>query len=287
MSDDHKEEEEYHFVEEPNLGHFEVNEPAFSKPQSSAAEVASKKSLPIPDVSKILEVINPLIEKVKQNFMLRISLIFIVVLLFTVMIYRCTANPLATKINEKMTSIPLKHAITTVSSKPIEVIEVVAVKPKVMTQVPSVSNQYSDSSKSQSNLQAQVDALSMQVSNLNANINNIAASIRTVSNQLSQLEETVSNESRVSAGLSHQIKQLRPQKKMTTAHTRMPVHIVQYYLQAVIPGRAWLRSSDGDTFTVSQGTSLPQYGVVRYIDALHGRVLTSSGQVIKFSQADS
>lgn len=284
MSNDHQEEDEYHFIEEPSMGAFEVNEPVPSKPQSNTAEVTPKKNLPLLDVAKILEIVNPFIEKVKQNFILRISLIFIVVLLFSVVIYRCTANPLAEKVNEKMIPIPLKNATKIVSSKPVEV---VTVKPKVMSQVPIISNQYTDSSKSQSNLQAQVDALSMQVSNLNGNINNIADNLRTVSNQLSQLAASVGNESRISAGLSEQIKQLHPKKKIEIAHMSKPVHIVQYYLQAVIPGRAWLRSSDGDTFTVSQGTSLAQYGVVRYIDALHGQVLTSSGQVIKFSQDDS
>ena len=62
---------------------------------------------------------------------------------------------------------------------------------------------------------------------------------------------------------------------------------VYYYIQAVIPGRAWLVSSQGLTITVREGTSVPGYGIVKLIDPNQGRILTSSGRTITFSQQDS
>jgi len=77
-------------------------------------------------------------------------------------------------------------------------------------------------------------------------------------------------------------KKVRASKKVVAATPP-----AQYFLQAIIPGRAWLISTNGDTVTVREGTRISSYGVVRFIDAKRGRVLTSSGQVIRFSQEDS
>jgi intracellular multiplication protein IcmG len=62
---------------------------------------------------------------------------------------------------------------------------------------------------------------------------------------------------------------------------------VIYHLEAVIPGRAWLMGSDGNTLTVRKGSMLPGYGIVTFIDANQGRVSINSGQVIRFSQDDN
>jgi intracellular multiplication protein IcmG len=62
---------------------------------------------------------------------------------------------------------------------------------------------------------------------------------------------------------------------------------LKYYVQAVIPGRAWLIATNGATLTVREGTLISGYGVVKLIDPTQGRVLTSSGRIIRFSQSDS
>ena len=55
-----------------------------------------------------------------------------------------------------------------------------------------------------------------------------------------------------------------------------------FYIQAIVPGRAWLSSNKGDYVTVSLGSKLAEYGAVRRIDAEAGLVLTSSGKMIHF-----
>lgn len=50
-------------------------------------------------------------------------------------------------------------------------------------------------------------------------------------------------------------------------------------LQAVVPGRAWLRTRAGETLTVAVGDSLPDGVRVTAIDAKGGEVRTSSGVV--------
>lgn len=52
-------------------------------------------------------------------------------------------------------------------------------------------------------------------------------------------------------------------------------------IHAIIPGRVWLRASDGSTLTVTMGDVIPGYGKVMVIDAPSSTVVTSSGVVIR------
>ncbi len=51
----------------------------------------------------------------------------------------------------------------------------------------------------------------------------------------------------------------------------------EYSLHAVIPGRAWLKSSSGQIVTVTEGDLVGNYGKILVIDAANGVVLTNSG----------
>lgn len=55
-----------------------------------------------------------------------------------------------------------------------------------------------------------------------------------------------------------------------------------YYVEAVIPGRAWLKAADGTTLTVSPGEVVPKYGRVTSINPDNGTVATTSGKIIHY-----
>ena len=55
-----------------------------------------------------------------------------------------------------------------------------------------------------------------------------------------------------------------------------------YYIQAIIPGRAWIRTSNGQTITVAYGDELAGLGKVTKIDAENGVVITSSGAKVMY-----
>lgn len=63
-------------------------------------------------------------------------------------------------------------------------------------------------------------------------------------------------------------------------HKYVPTQI--YYVEAVVPGRAWLQGSDGETISVSIGSYLEGYGRVTRIDTEKGIVVTSSGHIIPY-----
>lgn len=51
----------------------------------------------------------------------------------------------------------------------------------------------------------------------------------------------------------------------------------EYVVHAIIPGRAWLKSTSGKIVTVTEGQSLGNYGNIAVIDTENGTVVTSSG----------
>lgn len=79
-------------------------------------------------------------------------------------------------------------------------------------------------------------------------------------------------------------KMIRKSPKRRRART---VPRTMYFIQAMIPGRAWLKGKNGSTITVGKGSRLPGYGRVQRIDPKAGTVVMSSGVVIRYSAADS
>ena len=71
------------------------------------------------------------------------------------------------------------------------------------------------------------------------------------------------------------------QTAMETAPAQPPVvepaPRVAYSVQAIIPGRAWLRSDNGETVTVAEGDMVKQLGRVTKIDPYDGVVEVSTG----------
>ncbi len=54
-----------------------------------------------------------------------------------------------------------------------------------------------------------------------------------------------------------------------------------YTVHAIIPGRAWLKSANGQIITVTEGDKIGDYGTVAVIDAANGLIRTSSGIIIR------
>lgn len=156
--------------------------------------------------------------------------------------------------------------------------------PPVIAENPSpmINQKLSTLEVTQQSMRSEVDAVNTQLGGLNTNVT-------ALSNQIVQLNQTIAA---LSAKLDEQsavIEKLtvKAKRKVMSHKVKKAQTPFRYYLQAVIPGRAWLIATNGSTLTVREGTKIPRYGVVKLIDPLQGRVLMSSGQVIKFSQADS
>lgn len=136
----------------------------------------------------------------------------------------------------------------------------------------------------QQNVQSQVSSMNEQVGNVNNNVNNLTS-------QISRLNQTITDLTTQLSKQSEEINVLMERTKPKPIRRAMPPRQFHqaniYYINAVIPGRAWLIGTNGSTLTIREGTKIAGYGVVKLIDSMEGRILTSSGRVIRFSQEDS
>ncbi|MGQ3888118.1 type IVB secretion system protein IcmG/DotF [Legionella sp. CNM-1927-20] len=135
----------------------------------------------------------------------------------------------------------------------------------------------------QQGMRADINTLNNQLSGINSNISNLNVKIENLTQIINTLSATIEKQINQIAALTAVKKAPRVKKVVR----RVIVPRRMYYIQAVIPGRAWLIASNGSTLTVREGTNIPGYGVVKLIDPNQGRVLTSSGRIIRFSQQDS
>lgn len=105
---------------------------------------------------------------------------------------------------------------------------------------------------------SQQTAMQNRIQELNAKV----ASMETIINQLNQLLQA--------KAAAAQTTQVRPRVEQ-----RIPRMI--YSVQAIIPGRAWLKSESGDTVTVAEGDILKGYGRISKIDPYDGIVQINTG----------
>jgi intracellular multiplication protein IcmG len=127
-----------------------------------------------------------------------------------------------------------------------------------------------------------------EVSNVGNQVSGMTSSISELNTQISKLNQLIETLSAKVTEQAETIEALKPKpKKVVRPNTRAHYKPTIFYLQAIIPGRAWLISTTGATLTVREGSSVPGYGTIKLIDAQQGRVLTNSGKVIQFSREDS
>lgn len=134
---------------------------------------------------------------------------------------------------------------------------------------------------SQQRLRSEITSVNDQINGMNGNVNDLSSQIIKINEGLSTINTKMD---RISHDVENLIVQLRPKPKAKLVKKAIPV---KYFVQALIPGRAWLIATNGKTLTVGQGSMIPGYGIVKFIDPAQGRIVTSSGQIIGFNQTDS
>lgn len=128
-------------------------------------------------------------------------------------------------------------------------------------------------------LSQQVDSLRSSMSDLQTTIQSLNTSLQDITSQLQQQNAMIANQETL-------LKALQPPPKKIVVirrHTRR----MNYYIDAIIPGRAWLKRDDGTTLTISAGDKIPGYqGVVSSVEPQAGQVILTTGEVITFRPDD-
>lgn len=136
----------------------------------------------------------------------------------------------------------------------------------------------------QQTVQSEVSSMNQQVGTVNNNVSALSAQITKLNQVISDLNNQVAKQSEE---INVLMERTKPKLIKRIIHVQPSEPQIIYYINAVIPGRAWLIGTNGSTLTVREGSKIEGYGVVKLIDSLQGRILTSSGRIIRFSQEDS
>ncbi len=119
---------------------------------------------------------------------------------------------------------------------------------------------------------------------INESLRNVNALATKVANLQSQVDLINNRLVALTAQLQQQnaLKKKAPKAKSVVKQVQRPV----YYVQALVPERAWLKQSDGTMITVTRGDKLPGYGQVSAINLAEGVVMTTEGDMIGFHPAE-
>ncbi len=117
--------------------------------------------------------------------------------------------------------------------------------------------------------ETQTNAVRGKIEELNKRVNRIETNL----NQITQLLQGMSK-SQVSGVMSNAA------APMYNVPSRSAEPRIAYSVQAIIPGRAWLKSEGGDTVTVAEGDYLKRYGRVTKIDPYDGIVAIDTGNKV-------
>ena len=138
-----------------------------------------------------------------------------------------------------------------------------------------------------SRLNTDVLTMHQQIREVTQTVSTMTASLDEIKQSMEQISEKMEQQSQQMVRLQSIQRTRRLASTQKAKRVTPKVEQTRYFIQAIIPGRAWLMSTKGTMLTVSRGSAIPGYGDVRLINPKLGRIFTSSGRIIQFSQADS
>lgn len=253
MADKDLDNDEYKFSE----ADFQDSDPLLDK--SSGEDMSSKYGIPVANTN------------VRRNAFIAVGLLIFLILMYSLFSSRKTKpTPLPAVPVAQVTAPAVQPEPTSIPAPaPVPVQEVDSdLKQKVAT----IETNQQNVTTQVSSMSQQLSTMSTSVSSLNDEINKLNQVINALSSQMAKQSQEI----RIMMLRSKRSAQVLPERQR-----------IRYYIKAIIPGRAWLIGSNGSTLSIREGIQLNGYGVVKLIDSLQGRVLTSSGKVIRFSQDDS
>lgn len=149
-----------------------------------------------------------------------------------------------------------------------------------------INNRLSQISSDEMKTQADLQTASSNILSMQSNINQLIQKISEMEKNIDLINQNI--DSKIKQMNLIKIKQSQTKHKKSHNTIHKATNVIGIYIQAIIPGRAWLIDQNGaNTITVREGTKIPGHGVVRVIDPNQGQVVLSTGEIIKFGQWDS
>lgn len=272
-------EEEFHVTDEDidrELAAMEEEQPAATPSDSSADDPADEK----PAAKKRSFSLKQL--KRKHWIMLIVLIIFLFVLI------RFMSNGRSSSSLEPIAPIATPTQLTTAVPK-IEK----ATKPAVEVSPVATSLPEAPKSESPSNNAVKTEdtaKLTEILALIQKQNQTLTQQMTTLSQRVVGLESALTQSKQTVEDLSQQL--VTSKQPITSSATILSSALVspsvtlppepQYTVEAVVPQRAWVQTSNGSTLTVTVGDDVPGLGAVTEIDPYSGNVTTASGTIIKY-----
>lgn len=145
---------------------------------------------------------------------------------------------------------------------------------------PEASNLSAQDAKLLAQLQAEyitrINDFANENKNLQDQLETLANRVNTVEMELNQLVQALTRQTTTTAPAPREASSVTAAAPVERAATSN----VAYNVQAIIPGRAWLRSDAGDTVTVAEGDVIKGLGKVTKIDPYDGVVEINIGNKV-------
>jgi intracellular multiplication protein IcmG len=273
MSDNKNFDDEYQYIEEGE------NEPSLSEDT-----LADEKQDTSDQIGSIIQKPN-----VRRNAIIVIGALFLLIALI-----KCVSSPTFRHKENEISQVEANKPVQVQQPAPQATsqaqFQTAPPTPTPVAEANPISNvELNQLQTNQNNLQNSLANLNEQVQQLNTQMATISANSNALEQQLSQMQAKESTlissiERLIAAQKTRHYREKNysyPTYRVESIPLRYRVH---FYVQAIIPGRAWLINSEGHTYTVRVGSSVPGYGVVQKIDPWQGRVVMSSGKILRFNQ---
>lgn len=208
----------------------------------------------------------------------RNAIFLIVLFVVGILLYNFIGSYLAEKKYREMQApavLPIPEAPSILPPQPVPQLDLSTQQSDIQSKLRSVES-------NQENLRADIVSVNNQIATVDTNLESLSTKVERLTAVLSALTAKLDAQALIIERMT-----VKPVPKIIHHRVKSVVSAPSYYIQAVIPGRAWLIATNGNTVTVREGSPLRGYGRIKLIDPNQGRILTSSGRVIRFNQNDS
>jgi intracellular multiplication protein IcmG len=162
-------------------------------------------------------------------------------------------------------------------------LEPTSVSPTLEAKTPRIVDVTPQPTAANEEVAQKLDLLAQKTLSHEEKLTDLSSSLERTQTAVVGLSKQIDNVSTDVQSLSSQFKKHTVVKKKII---KSKVAQVTYNIKAIVPGRVWLESSDGQTVSLREGDKLANYGTVETISPRQGLVVTSSGMVIQYGIND-
>ena len=220
-----------------------------------------------PEVEPDRDALKPYETKKDHRKMIGIGVVLVIILGFGLnsLVNRMSSVKIAKeKVVPKPVSETVEHApmSTAVPANPMLAAPAVVVPDATSSEIDRLNDVLVAQQQTMDQMQTSINALQQTVNGFNGTLSDISQ--------------------KVTDGLTKIATKAPVRPKVQSLQMAEPARPI-YTIRALVPGRAWLQSNDGQSITVINGDQVPGYGAVQDIDLNAGQVILSDGTVVGYN----